>query len=243
MSDQLYGGDAPQAKAKAPSLLEQIEGVFTAPKALFERLSQAPSWLPAFFVTIGSVVVVTAIWSSRLDMEGFLRPIMERNPNATADQIDKGIEFMSKFGPWIFTIQTLFIVTAVIFFTALLYWLIGMGTSENEKPGYTKSLVATAVPLLVLLPHALLTMLLIFIKGVGTLTPEKIPPTSIGYFIHTESIKLSALLYNLDVFAIASWILIYLAARHTMRLKPIGAALCTATSIALVLIFRVAFAK
>jgi hypothetical protein len=243
MSDQLYGDQTPLAKAKAPSLLEQIEGVFTAPRALFDRLSQTPSWVPAFFVMIGSVVVVTAIWGSRLDMEGFLRPIMERNPNATADQIDKGIEFMSKFGPWIFTIQALFVVTAVIFFTALLYWLIGMGTAESEKPGYTKSLIATVVPLLVMLPHSLLTILLIFIKGVGTLTPEKIPPTSVGYFVHIESPKLSALLYNMDVFAIASWVLIYLAARHTMRLKPLGAGLCTAASIALVLIFRVAFAK
>ena len=55
--------------------------------------------------------------------------------------------------------------------------------------------------------------------------------------------KLHALLYALDPFTIGSFVLGFLAFRHTMRLKTGGALACTALAVLLTLGFRILGAK
>lgn len=231
MSESLYGDGSPApAKPKAPSLLEQLEGVFTAPTQLFKRMESAPSWAPALIFLIVMSIVLTIAWASKVDVDAMLRPILERNPNVQPEQIDTIIQMQGKFMMPFGIVGSIFIISAVVFFMGLVYWLIGMGTHEGEaRPSYMQALVASSVPGLALVPQMLLTIVLCFARGVGGLTPEKIPPTSLGYFLHTESLKLGAFLYSLELFAIFSWVLVFLACRHTMRLKPAGAFICAFT--------------
>ncbi len=226
--------DQPQApKAKAPSLLDQIVGVFTGPGELFDRLHQSPSWGWAVGILTAFSLVLTVIWGLKVDVDEMLRPILERNPQIPSAQIDTIIEMQKKFILPFGILGALFGTIVVVLVVALLYWLVGKAMAERERPSYLQALSATAVPGLVRLPYLLLVSLICLLKPIGGLTPDKIAPTSVGYFLHVESVKLHALLYSLDLFFVAELALSYLALRRITRLKTGGAALCIAVAVLL----------
>ena len=110
---------------------------------------------------------------------------------------------------------------------ALLYWLIGKGTAEGEPPTFVQGLSAAVVPGLVMVPYLLLVSFICLVKPIGGLGLEKLSPTSLGYYLHVENPRLHSLLYRLDVFNVAVLVLTFLAARHLLRLKVLGAVACT----------------
>ena len=76
------------------------------------------------------------------------------------------------------------------------------------------------------LPQLLLLSIICLLRPIGGLTPDKIAPTSLGYFLHVESLKLQALFYCVDLFYLAEALLSYIALRHLVRMKTAGALLC-----------------
>ena len=244
MSDQLYGDQTPQAKAKAPSLLEQIEGVFTAPRALFDRLSQAPSWLPAVLLAVILGLVITIAWGLKVDADAMLRPILERNPQISADQVDTIIPMQSKFILPFGILAVLFGIPVITLLAGLINWGLGRGMTEPgaNPPSFLQGLSAAAVPSLVRLPETLIIIALCLFKPVGGLRPDQLAPTSLGYFIHSASPKLQALFYALNPFTIASMALLYFAMRHTVKAKASGAAIAVGIFVFFTLL-GVAFAK
>ncbi|HJV21440.1 MAG TPA: YIP1 family protein [Holophagaceae bacterium] len=239
----LYGGGAAATAPKPPSFLEQVTGVFTEPTALFQKLRQAPSWVPAVisFCVLG--ILVTLVWGLKVDADAMMRPMLERNPNIPAAQIDTIIDMQKKFilpfgllgaviAPWIMTA-----------FMAFWYWLVGKGTAEAEAPTFEQALSAASVPSLVGLVHGFLMIVMALLRPVGGLTPEKLTPTSLGYFVAAESPKAVAALFALDIFAIATWCLTFLAFRHLLRLKPAGAVICTFLLVLFQAGFKILFAK
>lgn len=227
----LYG-DQPQApRPKAPGLLDQIVGVFTEPSALFEKLNLAPSWGWAAGALTAASVVLTVIWGLKVDVEEMLRPVLERNPQISSAQIDTIIEMQKKFIMPFGVLGALFGTMVVILVAALFYWLVAKGASEGEKPSYLQALSVAAVPGLVRLPQILLIALICLLKPIGGLTPDKIAPTSLGYFVHLENVKLHALLYGLDLFYLADVALTFLALRKITRMKTGGAVLCVAVAV------------
>ncbi len=221
----LFGGAAAPAKPKAPTLMEQIEGVFTGPVELFKKLHDAPSWVPALVITLVLTLVLGLVWSFRVDVEAFLRPILERDPKIPADAIDRIIDIQKKFMP-VFAAFGPIAVAIGVFIMGLIYWGLGNAFAEDTKPTYSQALVVSTVPGLVMIPWMLLIIVLCILKGPVAVPPERVSPTSIGYFMATESPKLAAFFFSLDLFAIASWILVFLGCRHTLRMKPVGAFLC-----------------
>lgn len=236
MSDptsSLYGEQPQAPKPKPPSLLDQIVGVFTEPSALFERLHQSPSWGWALGAMTAVGIVMTVIWGMKVDVDEMLRPVLERNPQIQSSQIDMMIDMQKKFIMPFGVLGVLFGTVLIVLLIALLYWLVGKGMSEGERPSYLHALSAATVPGLVHLPAMLLVGLICLLKPIGGLTPDKIAPTSIGYFIHVESLKLHALLYSLDLFFVANMVLTYLALRKITRLKTSGAVFCVAVIVIL----------
>lgn len=247
MSDSLY--DAPQAPLapaapKPPSLMEQIEGVFTAPKALFDRLSKAPSWVPALILAMVLGLVVTVVWGLKVDADAMMRPGLEANPQLTADQIDQAIQMGSKFILVGGIFAVLFIVPIAMVIAGLINWGLGRAMTEpgEAQPSFLQGLSAAAVPSLVRLPDTIIIIAMCLLKSVGGHKPEQVAPDSLGYFLHPASPKLHALLYQMNPFIIANFVLGYLAMRHIVKAKPAAAAISTGIWVALVLI-GVAFAK
>jgi hypothetical protein len=246
MSDQpvsLYGDQPEAPKPKAPGLVDQIVGVFTGPVELFQRLNLAPSWGWAMGLLIACALVITVLWGVRVDVDEMLRPILERNPNVQASQIDMIIEMQKKFILPFGIIMALFGTAAAMALVGLFYWLVGKALPEGEAPSYPQALSAAVVPGLVKLPHALLIAVICLVRPIGGLTPEKIAPTSLGYFVHAESVKLQALFYSLDLFYLAEAALAFLALRYLVRMKTAGAVLCVVLPMAFGIGLRVLGAK
>jgi len=229
MSDQpesLYGQQPEAPRPEPPGLLDQIAGVFTSPVELFQRLNKAPSWGWALGVLIVAGLAVTLAWGLKVDVDEMLRPVLERNPQIQAAQIDMIIEMQKKFLLPFGLLFALFGTTAMMALLGLFYWLVGKALPEGEAPTYSQAFSAAVVPSLVKLPHVLLLLVICLLRPIGGLTPDKIAPTSLGYFLHVESVKLQAFFYGLDLFYFAEAFLAYLALRHTVRMKTAGALIC-----------------
>jgi len=246
MSDQpnsLYGDQPEAPKVQPPGLMDQIVGVFTAPVELFQKLNKAPSWGWAMGLLIVGALAITIIWGLKVDVEEMLRPILERNPQVSASQIDTIIEMQKKFILPFSILGALFGTAAAMTLVGLFYWLIGKALPEGEPPSYTQALSAAVVPSLVKLPHLLLLAVICLVRPIGGLTPDKIAPTSLGYFFHVESLKLHAFLYSMDLFYLAEAVLTYLALRHLVRMKTLGALICVLLPMAFGIGLRVLGAK
>jgi hypothetical protein len=225
----LYGEEpAPAAeKVKAPGLLDQVIGVFTEPVALFQKLNKAPSWAWAAGATVVMAILVTVVWGLKVDADAMIRPILEANPKVDPGQYDMIIGMQKKFLIPFGVLGSLFGVPVVVAIIAFIYWLVGKATAEGPQPSYLQAMSAAAVPGLVMLPHSLAVLVMCFAREVGGATPDKLSPTSLGYFLHPENPKLFALLNFVDPFAIASFVLTWLATRHILGLKASGATICT----------------
>ncbi|MBL0311176.1 MAG: YIP1 family protein [Holophagaceae bacterium] len=243
-SESLYGTpEKPAAPPPSLGLMDQFIGVFTEPVVTFKKLQAAPSWVGALVVLILTSLLVAGVWGFKVDVDAMLRPGFEANPKMTQEQMDQAISFMGRFFPYIAIVQTLIIIPIAVFFMALIYWLVGKAASEGEPPSYTHALSATVVPSLVMVPHSFLILVMAFLRPVGGLTPEKLAPSSAGFFVNAANPKVHALLYALDPFTIGSLVLGFLALRHTMRMKTGGALACTMLAVLFTLGFRVLGAK
>ncbi len=244
MSETLYNEGAPQAKPKAPSLMDQIEGVFTAPKAIFDKLNAAPSWIPALGLAVIIGLAVAIAWGLKVDVDAMLRPMMEANPKIPADQVDTIIQMQSKFILPFGILGVLFGIPIVSVIAGLINWGLGRGFTEGGAPAPTflQGLSAAIVPSLVRIPDSLIIFAMCLLKPIGGHRPEQVAPTSLGYYLHVASPKLQALLYQLNPFIIANFVLAYLAMRHIVKAKPLGAAISVAIWIGFVLL-GVSFAK
>jgi hypothetical protein len=63
-------------------------------------------------------------------------------------------------------------------------------------------------------------------RPIGGLTPDRIAPTSLGYFLHPESLRLQAFFFSVELFRLAEAALAFLALRHLVRMKTAGALIC-----------------
>jgi hypothetical protein len=222
----LYGTQPESPRPQPPGLVDQIAGVFTAPVELFQRLNKAPSWAWALGAIIVASLVVTVIWGLKVDVEEMLRPILERNPQIQSSQIDMIIEMQKKFIMPFGILGALFGTPAVLALVGLFYWLVGKALPEDAAPSYLQAFSAAVVPGLVKLPLLLLIAAICLMRPIGGLTPDRIVPTSLGYFLHVESLRLQAVLFSLEFFRLAEAVLAFLALRYLVRMKTAGALIC-----------------
>ncbi|MBK8726276.1 MAG: YIP1 family protein [Holophagaceae bacterium] len=240
---ELYGGVPKQAPPAPPGLVDQFAGLFTEPSALFQRLNAAPSWVPALLTTLIVSLVLVAAWAWHVDVDAMMRPGMEANPRMTPEQVDQAIGFMTRFFPYIALVQTALMVPLGTLLFAFLLWLVGKFSAVGDKPSFVQALSATTVPGLAGLPNSLIITLMCFVRPVGGSTPEKLSPASLAFYLHPENPKVHALLGAVDLFGIFSYVLVYLAARHLLRLKAGGAILCVVLVVLLLNLPRVLGAR
>jgi len=251
MSDQprqsLYGesdtNDGEQIKPL--SLMDLISGVFSEPVDMFKRLSERPQWAGAMVLITALALVFSIAWLVKVDMPGYMSIQFERaGTQIPPAQMDQVIEASARFMPISVIVGSLFSTPVFIFFFGLLYWAVGLMSKEDQqwRPTYYHGLVVASIPSLATVPYFLLGTTMALMNPVGTLRPDQIIPSTFGYWIETDSPKLSALYSSIDLFLLAQYVFIFFAAKYALRAKTWGAALCVVLALAGPAI-RVLFAK
>ena len=235
------GVDVAPAPA-APSLLEQLNGIFFEPVTLFRNLHRAPAWIGATLLMAMLTLTATTIWGMRVDVDAMLRPSLEADASVNPAQIDRIIDVQSKILPVFAPIGTIVAIAMLTFLPALLFYWLARAYGEGETT-YRHALAATAVPNLVMLPMLVALVAIVALRHIGGEKLDELLPFSVGYFVHPENVKAAALLRQVNPFVIAVYVMTYLALRHTLRVKPAaawsGTLLCAAAAIA----FRVLAAR
>ena len=218
------GGGADPPEDAAPSLLDQIVGVFTAPVPLFRQLAATPRWGWALMTSMAFTLAMVLIWAGRVDADALLRPLLEHNPKVAKELIGQTIELQGRLLPILASLGVLLGLPAVSLFMAFMLWLAGRAApGPGGSPSYRQALSAAVVPGLVSLPKALLVGWLCLATPVRGLKPDAISPLSLGVLFRSGHGKLDALLTGFDLFVVANLVLMYLAARHIMGLRPVAA--------------------
>ncbi|BDU73838.1 YIP1 family protein [Mesoterricola silvestris] len=241
--ESLYGNVPVAPVAKAPTLLEQVVAVFTEPEALFKRLEATPVWGGALVLMTVLNTVVSVLWARKVDVDAMLRPMMEANPKIPAESIDNIIAMQGKMILPFSVLGGLLGLAIVSLVMALVYWVISSWTAEGRKPSYRQAFSATVVSGLVATPKFVLLGIICALKNIGGAKPDALSPTSLGFYLAPDSVKLHAFFNTMDLFTFASLFILFLAARHTMRLKVSGAALCVAVSALLMIALPVLGAR
>ncbi len=218
-------GAGPEPEPRAPNLLEQVLGVFTAPVPLFRRLAVTPRWGWAMLTTLGFTLVMVLIWAARVDADALLRPILSQNPRLAREMVDQAIELHGRLLGLFGALGVLLGLPSLSLFLAFILWLAGRAApGPDGSPSYGQALSAAVVPGLVSLPKALLISGLCLLRPVRGLMPDALSPLSLGAWRGPGHGKLHALLTGFDLFMVAHLVLLFLAARHLLGLR-VGAAL------------------
>ena len=228
-------------RPKAPTLWEQLTGVFTEPKQLFTRLADTPRWGGALMLLIVAAWFWVIPWSLKVDADGLYRPVLEQNAQMTAAQRESIIAISGRF---LLPMTLMATFVRNLFSTLLfgvLYWLVGLGSKAQRKPHILQAMSASAVPSLVLVPYFLMIGAVAALRDVGSQIPDRLAPSGLAFYLRPEHPKVFALLAQIDPFIIGFFILTYLATRHTMRLKANEAAICTALAMVVSLGWRIYF--
>ena len=237
MSDSLYGApNAPLAPAspKPPSLMEQIEGVFTAPKALFERLAKAPSWVPAVVLAVIIGIVATLVWAAKVDMAeqtAHKMQVMVDTFHAKIPQnaIDEAVSKAEGTHPWVSSVLgPVFYVPIIYLLVALITWGFSYAgrESDSEPATFSQAFSATSVHYLTTLPSMFLAGVVCLMKPVDGRSIQEMMPTILTYFVHPESALLRGLAFCVDPLWIFSFFALGYAMRYTLRAKPWAIAAC-----------------
>lgn len=245
-SESLFGSEEPQpvpAAASTPGLLDQIAGVFTAPRDLFERMRPNPRWIGAICLMAALGLALSLIWSYRADFELVMREMLERRGQTVPDSLEQVAAFqkkMSLFGSIVGVVIGVPLVTAA---SAGVLMLLGQRAAEGEPPTFRQAVAADVVPALVKLPQALLLLVTVTFRDFGGAMPDKLIPTALSFWVHPESPKMVSLLTWADPFALAYGVVYAFSLRYLLRFKW-GAAIATvAVWCVLKLLLGLAFAR
>ena len=235
------GQAATPRTSKGPALWEQLLGICTEPTVLFQRLAKSPRWGQALWVMLVVGWVMIGFWASKVDVDALQRPLLEQNSQFTAAQIDQALvvsrRFILPIALFSILLRSLFGVLAL----GLVFWLFALSTEGSTKPSFLHAVSAATVPNLVLVPYMLMIGVICLSKRVGAQIPERLAPSGLAYYIRPENPKLYALCAQLDPFVIAYYLMIFLAVRHTMRLKGGDAAVCAGLAVLLTVGWKVYF--
>jgi len=227
----LYGKSEAEIALPSPqgqSVTDQLVGVFTEPAEVFQRLRRAPAWVGAFLLTLGTALFATLAWVAKVDAEAAARrkfEVLEQafGMNIPADAIDKAMEqaatqgrpfLSSSFGVIVGVPLFLLIMAAILFaFTKF--------GGEDEEVTFRHAWAATIVHGLSMLPIAVLAGIMCLIRNVGgAASYASMAPSTLSFWIQPENPWVRGLLSVFDPFYLFSFVVLFLAGRYTLRLKP-----------------------
>lgn len=233
-SPSLYGEQPQAPEPPAPSLMDQIGGVFLEPTALFVRLRKRPSWLPALLAAVLVGLAAMLIWASKVDMAEATRHQMERtravlHVNIPDQAMDDAISKADGTHPWVSAVSGAVLGTPFVYLVvALIVWgCAAMGTEEKEAPPtFTQAFSVTSVHYLATLPSMFLAGCIALLRPIGGAQIQVLMPTTLGFYLQPTSEVTRALVGLGDPLWLFSFVVLGLGMRHTLRSKPWAIALC-----------------
>jgi Yip1 domain len=242
-------GDAPEPqRVETPSLMDQFVGLLTEPTKLFQRLRQAPSWVPALILAIVIAVAASLIWAAKVDMAETARHQMETmketfHMKIPDSAIEDAVSRQEGKHPWVQSVLGPLIGTPIIYLLiALIVWgCARMGTEENEEPSsFLQALSVTSVHYLVTIPSMLLAGVMCLIQTVGYRNIQQMSPTVLSFFVKPESGLVRGLFALVDPLWIFSFVLLAIGMRHTLKAKTWAIGLCLGFFALFGVMFRIA---
>jgi hypothetical protein len=237
MSDptsSLYGEQPQVPETKAPGLMDQIVGVFMEPRDLFRKLRNRPVWLPALLLAVFIGLIAMLIWASKVDMAEATRHQMERTKeifhvNIPDQAMDDAISKAEGKHPWVSAVSTSILATPFVYLiVALIVWgCAAMGTEEDEAPPtFGQAFSVTSVHYLVTLPSMFLAGFIALLRPVGGVNIQQLMPTSLSFYIQSDSGLVRAVAALVDPLWIFSFFVLAIGMRHTLKSKPWAVGLC-----------------
>jgi hypothetical protein len=227
----LYGEPKSEVVPPTPpgqGVWDQLLGLFTEPSEVFRRLRQSPTWVGAFVLTIVIGLFASLSWAAKVDMEAAAKrkfEVMERafHMNIPQEAMDKALDQAATQGKP-FLQSSLGIVlgvpVALVILAAILFAFVKFG-GEDEDVTFGHAWAATTVHGLTMMPISLLAGIMCLLKPVGgAASYASLAPTSLNFWMSVENPWIRGLLAVFDPFYLFSFVALFLAAKHTLRLKP-----------------------
>ena len=168
----------------------RLFGVLFSPGKTFRSIAERPTWL----VPLLALMIVSAgVWyvaASRMDYQDVIsQSVQKSGQDVPAEQLNQQVEFMEKFGRYIYASTTPFVIAFFCLVFALIYWLAFklLGADFSYKSSLSVVLYATlpvVVSFLLSLPVILSKSSLVFddvktgsflASSLAVLAPEDAP--------------------------------------------------------------------
>ena len=203
------GEPEPQAKIGA---MGRVTGVLFSPTETYADIVRKPSWFaPLAILTVLSLVACYFL-VQKVDWAAFQRKQIESSSftsNLTQEQKDQAVERNVKFTvPITYAIGLLGPIITILILT-LFYWA-GFNIFKGAGLKFGTSFAITSYALVPASVGAILTLIILILKRVGDVDPQRLAATSLGFFLAADAPKwLVALGSSLDL--IWFWTLAVLA--------------------------------
>jgi hypothetical protein len=202
----------------------RVFGALFNPGPTFEDIARKPSWIAPLALLIVLTLVLTYFLIPKVDWHGFFRQQMDTSlftkSLSDADK-DTRAAAQAKYAPTLSYVFGPGIVILSVLFLALVYWLafnLFKGASLRFSTAF--GIICHAmVPIGI---GTILTTVVVILKNVGDVTPEKMAASSLGFFLSSNAPRWQVSLgKSLDLFWIWSLILMSIgfAAANTRKIS------------------------
>lgn len=182
------GEQEPEAKISA---MGRVTGVLFSPTETFKDIVQKPNWIVPLLILTAFSMVVCYFLVQKVDWVAFQRKNIESSSftsNLTQEQKDQAVERNVKFTtPITYAIGLLGPIISILIIT-LIYWAsFNIFKGAGLKFGTAFAIVNYAfVPAVI---GAVLTTVVLVLKRVGDVDPQRIAITSLGNFLPGDAAK------------------------------------------------------
>jgi hypothetical protein len=192
------------------SLWEDYVDIFYAPSQVFARRENGNYWIPILVVTVffgmlwlASTRVLEPVFDIEWDRQ--MRRMMERDPQATAEQLEATREIVRRFQG----LLPVVIIPVTIFLVGLVLWLVGKVFEARQT--LRSALVVAGLSYMPRVLERAVAMVEGMIRDVSTIDGQNRLTWGVGRFVDPDVVDPSvlAVVMRIDLFTI--WVTVLLA--------------------------------
>ncbi|MGC2278901.1 MAG: YIP1 family protein [Candidatus Acidiferrales bacterium] len=198
--------------ATSDNSFTRIFGVLFAPKPTFDSIVRRPTWIVPVILGCIFFIAIVAIFTQRGGWPSFFEKQdanSSRMQNMSAEERERTLEAQIKIAPKFGYVEGIVIPPIAALVVAGILMLV-FNLSGATKMDFKTSLGIVAYAWVPWLVHAILSILILFLKDASTVDLQNIVASNPGALLSDDAAKwLVSLLGSIDIFAI--WTLILLA--------------------------------